>query len=1374
MYNYISQCASKVVFVIVLILSVRAYAGVTVSQNLGTNWVGAPTIMVTNYPAINLNSAESTWGNGTPSLGQSFTAPVSGTLTNIQLYVTGKNTTNILYLYDMGVAMRYAAAQPGSIIPGSNGVSGNLLSSNLTIFIANQSSPSVMQLSFSGADAVPLIGGHEYLFNVVSLNSSGQTFWHRSGGGTDLYAGGTAYRQNSLINGSKTTDFSLAVSLVNTSAAPTVYHCEVNWTNVHQRIDGFGASSAWRSTWRSDQADMFFGTNSGTCSTVDGTSNFAYTGIGLSLLRSRIVPGGGTWEDSIMQMAQARGARVWSSPWTPAPVAQYKSNGATNGGNFIGTVANYQSYSAQLAGYAARMKNIYGVNLYALSVQNEPALATSYESCVWTPQQIHDFIPYLRNALVASNLSAVKIIAAEDEHWQTNYYALALSNPAVATNVNIIACHNYDNSPPSGIPAPLPRFANPDAALWQTEVSKLAGNGPFDPGMADAMYWAGRMHLFMTVANVNAWHYWWLISYNPDNEGLTDVNGIPAKRMYVMGQYSRFVRPDWYRIDEGNNNPYAVLVSAYKDPVSAGFAIVVANTNAAATNQTFYFANNTAATVTPWITSASLSLAPQAPVPVTDSSFSYVIPGMSVVTFVGQAGTNQAVPPGLLSVAPQTVTAGATLVVTNTAVDPNVPPLSLAFSLLEAPTNASLTVLDATRSLFTWSPLPHQANTTNQITVRVENNGLPPLSATNSFTVVVNAPTGVVPTATTISASANHAPYGTTVTFTATVSPAPTNGGPVNFRVGGTTLGSGPLVDGVAQFTISPTQLSVAGSPHPVFATYEGDGYYQNSSSSPLAQTVLPASVTVASGLTINSKTYDGTTSAVIVSNNVVLAGVGGGDVGQVRLSTNGVAAAFTSPGAGVAKPVLVQGLSLTGGAAGNYSLVIPVLTADILPKSITLTPGSGSLRITNFFNASRDQFVVYNGHNGFNPALNGNLYTNFQCEVRFAPGSATQTNDNGVQIYGRLRFGTRTASFAQTYFGGFLNGIDIPVTNSGWTHISLPVDVADDPELATIRNLLIHIYAPFYSPALSGSSVLWVDNLRFVGPGGTLIVDQFNPAGMGGNSYSGGQIGNAWGNWFGSAWGNNSWDASQDAIGVSANDKVYDGTTDATIRLYHTQINVALSGVLPADVSNVWLSTNGAASFGSTDVGSNIVVTVSQLNLAGSAGGNYAVSPFNLAAGITKATLTVIADDKTKIFGLPNPALTATYSGLVAGDGTNVLTTMASLATTATAGSSPGEYPITASGATAANYQVISHVPGTLTVVEAPGLTGMAVASAGYALTFPTVPGQMYQVECKTNLMDAVWIPLGTPLPGNGTELSVTNDFSAAQCFFRLKIWQP
>jgi glucuronoarabinoxylan endo-1,4-beta-xylanase len=506
-----------------------------------------------------------------------------------------------------------------------------------------------------------------------------------------------------------------------TAAATTNGQCLVDWTNVFQRIDGFGASSAWNSGITTAQADMFFSTN---------------TGVGLSLLRSRIAPDGTTIETNIMEMAQARGARVWSTPWSPpAAIKGTNANGvfSVDGGPLIGNIANYQFYASQLAGYVAYVKNTCKVNLYAVSVQNEPDTdTTGYESCTWTAQQFHDFIPYLSAALTASNVASTKILFPESFSWSGHLYfqQTAMNDPAVAPLVGIIADHNYDGvnfdtgdvNPPAAIP-------NYGKELWETEVST---GDPFNGSITNAIYWAGRIHQFMTLAQANAWHYWWLIASGPDNQGLTDDFGNPAKRMYALGNFSRFVRPNFYRIGvDTSSGP--LEISAYKEPPSGNFAIVVVNPAAVPVSEVFNLSGFGAASVNPWITSASQSLASLASITVNGNVFTSTIPALSIVTFVG-ASTMSDSPPVLAPVANRTIGAGVTLLVTNTATDSNVPAPTLAFSLLAAPANATL---NSSNGVLLWRPLVSQANTTNTITVEVADNSTPVLSATNSFTVTV-------------------------------------------------------------------------------------------------------------------------------------------------------------------------------------------------------------------------------------------------------------------------------------------------------------------------------------------------------------------------------------------------------------------------------------------------------------------------------------------------------------------------------------------------------------------------------------------------------------------------------------------------------------
>jgi hypothetical protein len=143
--------------------------------------------------------------------------------------------------------------------------------------------------------------------------------------------------------------------------------------------------------------------------------------------------------------------------------------------------------------------------------------------------------------------------------------------------------------------------------------------------------------------------------------------------------------------------------------------------------------------------------------------------------------------------------------------------------------------------------------------------------------------------------------------------------------------------------------------------------------------------------------------------------------------------------------------------------------------------PTSGSLEVSvNWTNGN--QFLIWDqGANNDFYALNisGLQYTNFQCDVKFAPGSASDSGTFGQPIFGHLQFGIRTPSYAQDYFGA----VDVPATNTGWVHVSVPLNAVADTNLLNMGGLLIHMYAPFYSLNLVGTTTFWVDNIKFTGP---------------------------------------------------------------------------------------------------------------------------------------------------------------------------------------------------------------------------------------------------------------------------------------------------
>ncbi|AXY74385.1 hypothetical protein D3H65_10525 [Paraflavitalea soli] len=100
----------------------------------------------------------------------------------------------------------------------------------------------------------------------------------------------------------------------------------------------------------------------------------------------------------------------------------------------------------------------------------------------------------------------------------------------------------------------------------------------------------------------------------------------------------------------------------------------------------------------------------------------------------------------------------------------------------------------------------------------------------------------------------------------------------------------------------------------------------------------------------------------------------------------------------------------------------------------------------------------------------------------------------------------------------------------------------------------------------------------------------------------------------------------------------------------------------------------------------------------------------------VKKASLIIKAENKSRLFGQPNPELTIAYTGFVNNESKTTLTTQPTISTTAIASSQPGNYPIKVEGAAAANYD-ITYENGTLTVNPLPAQT----------ITFDALPVKRY-----------------------------------------------
>jgi hypothetical protein len=185
---------------------------------------------------------------------------------------------------------------------------------------------------------------------------------------------------------------------------------------------------------------------------------------------------------------------------------------------------------------------------------------------------------------------------------------------------------------------------------------------------------------------------------------------------------------------------------------------------------------------------------------------------------------------------------------------------------------------------------------------------------------------------------------------------------------------------------------------------------------------------------------------------------------------------------------------------------------------------------------------------------------------------------------------------------------------------------------------------------------------------------------------------------------------------GVTANNKVYDGTTSTTLNTG----SASLSGVLDSD--SVSLNSSGAsATFAGPNVGNAKPVTASGLSLSGADASNYSLTqPTGLTGNITPAPLMVTAANQTMTYGGPIPDLTFSTSGLVAGDTASSVLSGA-LATTATSSSPVGQYPITQGTLTSNNNYTLSFTPGMLTINQAPLVISANNASKVFGAPLPT-----------------------------------------------------
>ncbi|MGH9543576.1 MAG: glycoside hydrolase family 30 protein, partial [Terriglobales bacterium] len=392
-----------------------------------------------------------------------------------------------------------------------------------------------------------------------------------------------------------------------------------------QEIAGFGASGAFH---MADLLERFPADERGRV--LDALFATTGTGAGLSMVRN-IIPAGDrrapgiepasgqwNWEGDagqirLMREAAQRGCtRFVSTAWTPP--AWMKTNNNIVGGRLRRD--RYDDYAEYLAEYVAQYRSRHGLDIHAISPQNEPDVTVKYASCYWSGEEYREFVKSALGPAWRRRKPAARILLGEPSTWTEAPVAPALEDAEAREAIDIVAAHAYfgDNAAPeirlTDRIGDFPVARGLGKPIWQTEVSAFNGN---DAGIADALYWAKLLHFHLAENNVSGWFYWWLVSPRNDREALVQLDPasqgwLPNKRLFALGQYSRFVRPGARRVEAGANPAPGVYVSAYRQ--GEGLAIVAINDNKEAVAAEFAVAGLAPKTVEGYRTSAFEELRP--------------------------------------------------------------------------------------------------------------------------------------------------------------------------------------------------------------------------------------------------------------------------------------------------------------------------------------------------------------------------------------------------------------------------------------------------------------------------------------------------------------------------------------------------------------------------------------------------------------------------------------------------------------------------------------------------------------------------------------------------------------------------------------------
>lgn len=430
---------------------------------------------------------------------------------------------------------------------------------------------------------------------------------------------------------------------------------------------------------------------------------------------------------------------------------------------------------------------------------------------------------------------------------------------------------------------------------------------------------------------------------------------------------------------------------------------------------------------------------------------------------------------------------------------------------------------------------------------------------------------------------------------------------------------------------------------------------YQLPTAGSTVAAITPAPLTAGS-FTATNRAYDGSTTVAVSATGATLTGVIGGDSVSVDLSgvTSGTVA---NKNVGTGKAVTVSGISITGTDAGNYRLTgSDTVTVDITPKVLTVN----GLTVDN---REYDRSV-----NIYNHQFNRDVAT-----LSGAVSGDQVTLDQYHSISGVMADKNVGTSKPVTVTGLRLRGAD--AGNYAVQQGSVVADITPQP-MYIYLSYTNNGYIKTYDGSAAAGPNVYLYN--YYGIGGDNLTWSATSIGYADKNVaydSNGQVTNktitANGiTLAGTDAGNYALQNTSTTLtgrinprplavsGVSAVDRVYDGTRDVTVNIGSATVDT--SNVVPGDQVSVATPGSGSVTGQMADkhVGTNKAVTVPGLGLTGTDAGNYSItsgSGGGVVVNITPKPVTVTYTALDKVYNFNTFAtIEVTSPDIVTGDQVN------------------------------------------------------------------------------------------------------------------------